>query len=247
MSTLIKGGLVIDPRNQICSQLNLLLQDGRVAAITESQPEADQVIDAAGRVVTPGFVDIHMHEDPVGPDGHLVRDDATAIFPCMLRMGVTTVLAGQCGINRADPGDYLDLIDRDGAAVNVAMLAGHAYMREACGHMDKYTPVSEAELTTMEAAFIRALDQGCFGISYGIRYVPGIDRRELERTAAVCRGRDGLIAATSAATPPRSLTPPGNFWTWARHWGFPCRSPTSALWRASARWKPFCVWWTAIG
>lgn len=112
MSTLIKGGLVIDPRNQICSQLNLLLQDGRVAAITESQPEADQVIDAAGRVVTPGFVDIHMHEDPVGPDGHLVRDDATAIFPCMLRMGVTTVLAGQCGINRADPGDYLDLIDR---------------------------------------------------------------------------------------------------------------------------------------
>ena len=169
MSTLIKGGLVIDPRNQICSQLNLLLQDGRVAAITESQPEADQVIDAAGRVVTPGFVDIHMHEDPVGPDGHLVRDDATAIFPCMLRMGVTTVLAGQCGINRADPGDYLDLIDRDGAAVNVAMLAGHAYMREACGHMDKYTPVSEAELTTMEAAFIRALDQGCFGISYGIR------------------------------------------------------------------------------
>ena len=210
MSTLIKGGLVIDPRNQICSQLNLLLQDGRVAAITESQPEADQVIDAAGRVVTPGFVDIHMHEDPVGPDGHLVRDDATAIFPCMLRMGVTTVLAGQCGINRADPGDYLDLIDRDGAAVNVAMLAGHAYMREACGHMDKYTPVSEAELTTMEAAFIRALDQGCFGISYGIRYVPGIDRRELERTAAV-------------------------------------RSPTSALWRASARWKPFCVWWTATG
>ena len=49
MSTLIKGGLVIDPRNQICSQLNLLLQDGRVAAITESQPEADQVIDAPGR------------------------------------------------------------------------------------------------------------------------------------------------------------------------------------------------------
>ncbi len=120
MKTLIKNGLVIDPCNRVQARLNLLLQDGRVAAITESQPEADQVIDAAGRVVTPGFVDIHMHEDPVGPDGHLVRDDATAIFPCMLRMGVTTVLAGQCGINRADPGDYLDLIDRDGAAVNVA-------------------------------------------------------------------------------------------------------------------------------
>ncbi len=72
MSTLIKGGLVIDPRNQICSQLNLLLQDGRVAAITESQPEADQVIDAAGRMPPPSFPALYGypvlagHEDPVG-------------------------------------------------------------------------------------------------------------------------------------------------------------------------------------
>ena len=195
MSVLIRNGLLIDPRNQVQAKLNLLLRDGKVAAVTPEEPEADQVIDAAGKIVAPGFVDIHMHEDPVGPDDRLVRDDATAIFPCMLRMGVTTVLAGQCGLNQYDPGDYLDLIDRDGAAVNVAMLAGHAYIRESCGHLDKYTTVSEEELQHMEAAVAKALDRGCFGVSYGIRYVPGIDRRELERTAAVCRAQDKLIAA----------------------------------------------------
>ena len=195
MSVFIKNGLLIDPRNQVQARLNLLLRDGKVAAVTSGELEADQVVDAAGKVVCPGFVDIHMHEDQVTPDGHLYRDEDSAIFNCMLRMGVTTVLGGQCGINRADPGDYLDLIDREGAAVNVAMLAGHAYLREAIGHQDKYTHLDEAELTALEGALKRALDQGCFGVSYGIRYVPGIDRRELERTAAVCREQDKMIAA----------------------------------------------------
>ena len=195
MSVFIKNGLLIDPRNQVQARLNLLLRDGKVAAVTAGELEADQVIDAAGKIVVPGFVDIHMHEDQVEPDGHLYRDEDSAIFNCKLRMGVTTVLAGECGINRADPGSYLDLIDREGAAVNVAMLAGHAYLREAIGHADKYTHLSEEELRRLELALKRALEQGCFGISYGIRYVPGIDRRELERTAALCRAQDKLIAA----------------------------------------------------
>ena len=195
MKTLIKNGLVIDPMNRVQSRLNLLLADGKVAAVTAAEPEADQVVDAAGKVVAPGFIDIHMHEDPVGPDGRLVKTEDTAIFNCMLRMGVTTAIGGQCGLNQYDPGDYLDLIDRHGAAVNVGMLAGHAYFREKAGHDDKYTPVTEAELSAMEADMARALEQGCLGISYGIRYVPGIDRRELERTAALCREQDKMIAA----------------------------------------------------
>ena len=150
MKTLIKNGLVIDPMNRVQSRLNLLLADGKVAAVTAAEPEADQVVDAAGKVVAPGFIDIHMHEDPVGPDGRLVKTEDTAIFNCMLRMGVTTAIGGQCGLNQYDPGDYLDLIDRDGAAVNVGMLVGHAYFRERAGHADKYTPVTEAELSAME-------------------------------------------------------------------------------------------------
>ena len=114
MKTLIKNGLVIDPMNHVQSRLNLLLADGKVAAVTSGEPEADQVVDATGKIVAPGFIDIHMHEDPVGPDGRLVKTEDTAIFNCMLRMGVTTAIGGQCGLNQYDPGDYLDLIDPHG-------------------------------------------------------------------------------------------------------------------------------------
>ena len=48
MSVFIKNGLLIDPRNQVQARLNLLLRDGKVAAVTAGELEADQVIDAAG-------------------------------------------------------------------------------------------------------------------------------------------------------------------------------------------------------
>ena len=193
--TLIKNGFVIDPTNQIQAKLNILIEGGNIAAITTDIPEADEVIDASGKIVAPGFIDIHMHEDPVTADGTIYCDEEKAIFPCMLRMGVTTVLAGQCGENRFHPADYLDLVDRDGCAVNVAMLAGHAWFRENVGHMDKYSHVTEEELAQMTEDMQKAMDRGCFGVSYGIRYVPGIDEKELKATASVCRKGNKMIAA----------------------------------------------------
>ncbi|MBO4991515.1 MAG: amidohydrolase family protein, partial [Firmicutes bacterium] len=85
--TLIKNGFVIDPANQVQAQLNILVEGGKIAEITTESPEADEVIDAAGKIVTPGFIDIHMHEDPVTADGTIYSDEEKAIFPCMLRMG----------------------------------------------------------------------------------------------------------------------------------------------------------------
>ena len=69
MKTLIKDGTVLDPANGVGSRLNLLVEDGRIAAVTSGLPQADRVIDAADKLVLPGFIDIHMHEDPVGADG----------------------------------------------------------------------------------------------------------------------------------------------------------------------------------
>ena len=66
MKTLIENGLVLDPENRISSRLNLILEDGQVAALTRERPQGDfRRIDAAGQVVCPGFLDIHMHEAPV--------------------------------------------------------------------------------------------------------------------------------------------------------------------------------------
>ncbi len=195
MKLLIKNGLLLDPANKVCSRLNLLLEDGKISRVTRQEPEADTVIDAAGRVVCPGFIDIHMHEDPVETDGRIYADEERSIFCCMLRMGVTTVIAGNCGDNVWDPGDYLDLADRDRTAVNVGMFAGHQFYREAAGAMDKYGPTTARQRREITAGIAQALERGCVGISYGIRYVPGIDRRELLETAQPCRKSRKPIAA----------------------------------------------------
>ena len=65
MKTLIFGGHVIDPANKVDAFLNLLVEDGKIAWAGKEMPEADRLIDATGKIVTPGFIDIHMHEDPV--------------------------------------------------------------------------------------------------------------------------------------------------------------------------------------
>ena len=191
MRTLILDGLVIDPANGVHAPLNLLVEDGKVAAVTRERPQADEIIDAAGKVVAPGFVDLHMHEDPVGADGAI----DPCIFPCMLRMGVTTAVGGNCGANVHDPGDYLDIVDRDGAPVNVALLAGQAFFRRKAGAVDKYRPATAAQRREEARGLAESLDRGCLGVSYGIRYSPGIDQAELEETAAVCRKQDKLVAA----------------------------------------------------
>lgn len=191
MRTLIKNGMLIDPANRIQAKLNLLVEDGTIRQVTKEEPEADEVIDAAGMAVSPGFIDIHMHEDPVGDDGAI----ALCIFHTMLKMGVTTVLAGNCGDNMAHPVEYLNLVDRDRAPVNVAMLAGHTWFREHAGAADKYAPVTEEQLLSMERGMAEALDGGAMGISFGIRYVPGTSQKELETLAALCRKDDRIVAA----------------------------------------------------
>ena len=195
LTTLIKNGLVIDPANLIQAKLNLLLEDGKIKLVTRDEPDADLIIDAAGKVVCPGFIDIHMHEDFVGDDGRIEDDDQRSIFRCSLRMGVTTVLGGQCGINRYDPVKYLDLVDKYGAPVNVALLVGHGYIREACGNKDKYSLVTSEELALMEKKIAEALHAGCLGVSYGMRYVPGLNRNEMIHTALPCVEKHKMIAA----------------------------------------------------
>ena len=190
MKTLICGGRVIDPANGIDGQHNLLLENGKVIWIGTGVPKADEIIDAAGKIVTPGFIDIHMHEDPV-ENGKTQQ----CIFPMMLRQGVTTAVGGNCGGNVHDPIDYLNIVDRDGAAVNVALYAGHEYFRIAAGAEDIYGGSTDAQQQEMAKNITAALDAGCVGVSFGLRYVPGADREEFFLAAACCEKSRKPIAA----------------------------------------------------
>ena len=194
LRTLIYGGRLIDPANRVDAYLSLLIENGRVAYITESMPEADERIDAAGKIVCPGFIDIHMHEDPV-ENGRIYADADRAIFSCMLRMGVTTAIGGNCGDNCCDPADYLDIVDRNGAAVNVGMLAGHTYFRRCAGVADRYLPATCMQRMKIREGIERALARGCLGVSYGLRYSPGTDHEEILAAARPCCESNKMIAA----------------------------------------------------
>ncbi len=190
MKTLIYGGRVIDPANRVDGMLNLLIEDGKILWAGKGKPDADKYIDATGKIVTPGFIDIHMHEDPVS-DGKIRQD----IFLMMLRMGVTTAVGGNCGINVADPVEYLNTVDRSGTAVNVAMFAGHEYFRKAAGAEDIYGLATEEQKVQMERGIAAALDAGCVGVSFGLRYVPGANKDEFFRAAKCCRDSKKMIAS----------------------------------------------------
>ena len=190
MKTLIKNGHVIDPSCRIDAKLNILTENGRISSFLPAgcHPDADVVIDAGNQVVSPGFIDIHMHEDPVASDGTIRQ----SIFPAMLRMGVTTVLAGNCGDNVYDPAAYLDIIDEKGTAVNVAMLAGHTWMRTAAGQPDKYAPAGPSVIAGIKKRTIQALKAGCVGISFGrLLCLRSGDRLHDRTKNACCRPRAG--------------------------------------------------------
>ncbi len=190
--TLIKGGRIIDSRQGLDRVANLLIRDGQVAGITDQEPLADQVIDARGQIVSPGFVDLHMHEDPFDEEKGVMTQD---IARSMALMGVTTCMGGNCGLNLYPPDRYLDYMDLHGNCVNMGLFAGHTYVREASGGLDKYAPVSGEVLDRMEATTAALLAKGCMGVSFGVKYIPGTSWQEIIRLAGLCHAEDRLVTA----------------------------------------------------
>lgn len=191
-TTLIKNGRVVDPAQGIDRITNLYIEDGKIVEITNKSPIADTTIDADNKIVCPGFIDIHMHEDDYDP-----KTDTTALSMAesALHMGVTLDVGGNCGNNACDPDHYLDITDRDGAPVNLGLLVGHTYLRDRCGKPNKYRPIDGTQLKEMTAACEDFLDKGCLGISFGVKYVPGTTPEEIAALARLCRKGDKIAAS----------------------------------------------------
>lgn len=191
-SILLKNGLVVDPAQNLEEVTNVLLADGKVAEVGQRNFDADIIIDCTNKVVAPGFIDIHMHED--GYDE--VNDRITGtIFQTMAKMGVTTAIAGNCGDNDCDPIVFLDAADRNGLSTNVGMLAGHTYLRNKYSDRDKYHNIEKSSIEAMTKECRRLLDQGCLGVSFGLKYIPGTTWDEIISLAALCKNDDKLVAA----------------------------------------------------
>ena len=71
MTTLIENGTLIDPISRVHTKCNLYIKDNKIQSVTSDRSSADRVIDARGKIVAPGFIDVHMHEGGLNPDGTL--------------------------------------------------------------------------------------------------------------------------------------------------------------------------------
>jgi N-acyl-D-amino-acid deacylase len=163
---IIAGGTVIDGTGAPRYRADVAVRGDRIVRVSREPLPRDgaaRVVDAAGRVVAPGFIDLHAHLEPL-----LEMPDAES----HVRQGVTTALGGPDGGGPWPLGAYLDSVARAGVGMNVAYLVGHnTIRREVMGMADRApTP---AELERMRGMVARAMGEGAFGLSTGLRYLPG--------------------------------------------------------------------------
>ncbi len=215
LELVIRGGSVVDGTGAPAFAADVGIDDGRIAAVGDLRgTEAAREIDAAGRVVGPGFVDIHQHGD-------------FSLLACRtaesaVGQGVTTVVTGNCGHGCAplrDPaqglvnvighrsewgvpvdwrsfGEYLERLRTPGIGVNVAPLVAHGAIRVAVMGFAARRP-TPAEQAAMRDHVARAMEEGAVGLSTGLEYAPGKEAGE-EEIADLCRvvaRRGGIYAS----------------------------------------------------
>jgi N-acyl-D-amino-acid deacylase len=184
----IVNGTVVDGTGAPGRRVDVAIKDGRIAATgTIGRAAGRSAIDATGLVVAPGFIDVHTHADEITDRPRAEN---------FVRMGVTTVVAGNCGSSALDVSDALDKVKDVGTSVNFATLIGHNTVRQAVmGNENR--PPSAGELAKMKSLVWRAMADGAVGLSSGLEYVPGTYAKtpELIELARVAANTGGLYAS----------------------------------------------------
>jgi N-acyl-D-amino-acid deacylase len=208
----IRNATVLDGTGGEGRVADVAIEGDRVVGVGAGlHVEAQTEIDAAGLTLAPGFIDTHTHDDT----SVIETPEMTA----KISQGVTTVIAGNCGISAApvrlrgeppDPmsllgqagffryprfADYVSAVRKAGPAVNVAAFAGHTALRS--NHMDRLDRAATAEeVAAMRADLAEALDAGVLGLSSGLAYANAnaAPTGEVEALAELLRDRNAIYA-----------------------------------------------------
>jgi N-acyl-D-amino-acid deacylase len=163
---LISGGTVIDGTGSPAYRADVAIAAGRIAAVSRTPIDstlARRRINAAGLIVSPGFIDLHAHLEPI-----LTMPDAES----HVRQGVTLALGGPDGGGANPMGPYLAQVGERKLGMNVAFLTGHNTIRRSViGTANR--SATRVELDSMRRMVARAMSEGAFGLSTGLRYIPG--------------------------------------------------------------------------
>lgn len=163
---LIRRGIVVNGSGAPGFTGDVAIRGDRIVRVSREALDptrALRVVEAEGMVVSPGFVDIHAHLDPLpmlpGGESHL-------------RQGVTTALGGPDGSSPWPLADYLARAEASGVGLNVGYTIGHNTVRRAVMGLEDRSPTPE-ELRRMRRMVARGMDEGAYGISTGLKYLPG--------------------------------------------------------------------------
>ncbi|MGD9125656.1 MAG: D-aminoacylase [Desulfarculaceae bacterium] len=186
---LFKGATVVDGSGGPRFTADVAVEGDTIFAVGELDPlQALSVVDASGKVLAPGFIDSHSHDD------HALLADPSLEFK--VSQGVTTVVVGNCGASLAPRGQdpkplpsvlkligptpeyfrvdfksYFQDLSQNPPAVNVIALAGHTTLRWATmERLDR--EATPGEVKAMQKLLEQALDQGAAGLSTGLYYEP---------------------------------------------------------------------------
>jgi len=211
----IGNGFLIDGSGNPWFRADVGITGGKIATVGRLDTvDTERVINARGLIVSPGFVDIHSHSDLA----LLINPRAES----KIRQGVTTEVIGNCGGSAAPAnketlnflkdewgleakevawnwstfGEYLDQLEKQGVALNVAPLAGHGTVRTAVMGVDNRSPTPE-ELEEMKDLVAQSMADGAFGMSSGLVYLPGCyaNTSELIELCKVVAGYGGIYAS----------------------------------------------------
>lgn len=173
---------------------DIAIRGDRIVAIGEFETgEIKKQVDCSGLIVAPGFIDLHNHSD--GPltneTSHQTRGVAN-----YLTQGCTTIVTGNCGSGPVDVGGYYDELDQYGIGTNVAHLLPQGSLRRKVMQSQRRSASAE-ELDQMRKLATKAMEDGAWGMSSGLIYVPSsyADTQELTEIAKVIAKHQGVYAS----------------------------------------------------
>ncbi len=189
----IINGQMVDCENKRLVEADIGIKDGKITHVNHC-PEAVITIDATGLMVSPGFIDIHMHEE----DLSLTKGAYFDISEVLLKNGITTAVGGNCGSNRNNFYEFIDFINKQGYPMNFMTYIGHNYLRNLSGNTDIYQKSSQGQIEFIAAEIEKAVEFGALGLSYGLEYCPGIDMEEMVSICKNIIGNSKLLTSVHA-------------------------------------------------
>jgi N-acyl-D-amino-acid deacylase len=185
---IVIGGTVVDGSGAVARRADVAVREGRIVAVGRlERASATQIVNASGKVVAPGFIDVHTHADDIWD---------TPGAENFVRMGVTSIVAGNCGGSALDIAAALQRAADTHASVNFATLIGHNTVRRAAMGTENRLPTI-SELAKMKALVWKGIVDGAVGFSTGLQYVPGTYSKtpEIIDLARVAANAGGLYAS----------------------------------------------------